>query len=128
MKGHDTSLLQEKARRQIKVRLAALGRTQSDLAEAVGRTTSWVSQVLSAKRGITVDAIERIAQYFKIDAHELVGELPAIADVTSPRLDDNDWLRRRIAQLERELAIAIADRNYARNLLAIADTRPDEEP
>jgi hypothetical protein len=86
--------------------------------------------VLAGKRGLTVKALEEIAQYFGIDVQTLVGELPPVADVTAaPRrnLEDIAWLRRRIAHLERELAIAIADRNFARQVLAMAEARPADD-
>lgn len=67
-------------RRQILQRLAQSGTTQVDLAEAVGKSASWLSMFLRGKREIRFTEIDQIAAFFEVLPSALFTDpdLPAV--------------------------------------------------
>ena len=79
------------------------GVTQKELAEVVGVGTSTVNDWIKAKKYPRIDAIEKMANYFRILKSDLIEEksedyrqaeqkIDAIADVTIRMKNDNDFL------------------------------------
>jgi transcriptional regulator with XRE-family HTH domain len=52
-------------RQQILLRLERSGRSQADLAKAVGHSPSWLSMILTGKRALQIAEIDRIAQFLE---------------------------------------------------------------
>ncbi|MBB5748591.1 helix-turn-helix domain-containing protein [Micrococcus sp. TA1] len=65
--------LQEATGRQIKAERAALGMTQAELAEKIGRDKQTVMRYEGAKRDIPLDDLALMASAFGISIIELLG-------------------------------------------------------
>ena len=63
----------------VRERMAELELSQSDLAELLGVTRSYVSQILSGHRRPGLDTLETFANVLKIKPEDLIRELEKVA-------------------------------------------------
>jgi len=66
----------ERLRAQIAIRLRMSGRPQADLARHVGKSQTWISQILNGIRGIPLEDLDRIASFFSVPPGTLLDEQP----------------------------------------------------
>jgi len=59
---------------QVKSRRDALGWSQEKLAEEAGTSQVYVSQLENAKRGISIDVLEKLAHALGVKAGDLLGK------------------------------------------------------
>jgi len=83
----DRAPIRQALRQQLLQRLALKGATQGELAAFLGKSSAWISQVLTGKRGCRFDVIDRMAEFFGIPPYLLFID-PAIpdSDLRLPRL------------------------------------------
>lgn len=59
-------------RANVKQRLASMGWNQGDLAEEMGVTPSYITQILGRHRGVGLDVLENVANALDVPADELI--------------------------------------------------------
>lgn len=68
--GVSTSVARLRA--QIAARLKARGQGQTAFAKSIGKSGTWISQILAGERGVPLDALDEIAEAFAISPGELL--------------------------------------------------------
>lgn len=95
---HAKRLLAENIRSLLKGR----GQTQHDLAMWCRNSDVWLSFILSGKRGVSLEDLDRIADFFGLHTYELF--LPGVSHLTERRtVQRRSGLERREGHKEREL-------------------------
>lgn len=75
----DRAPIREALRKQLHHRLALKGATQGELAAFLGKSSAWISQVLTGRRGCRFDVIDQMAEFFGVPPYLLFID-PAISD------------------------------------------------
>lgn len=73
-------------RKNILARLRERGERQGDLAKGVGKSDAWISQVLTGKRAIRLNLIDRVAEYFECDLDALFADRSESLPLTKPAM------------------------------------------
>jgi transcriptional regulator with XRE-family HTH domain len=73
-------------RKNILARLRERGERQGDLAQGVGKSDAWISQVLTGKRAIRLNLIDRVAEYFECDLDALFADRTETLPLTKPAM------------------------------------------
>lgn len=86
----------------IRALLRARGHSQHDLAMWCRNSDVWLSFILNGKRGVSLEDLDRIADFFGLETYELF--LPGISSLTERRTRQRrSGLERREGHKEREL-------------------------
>lgn len=95
-------------RQNIQTLLHSRKETQSDLAKWMQKDKTWINKFLLGKRGLQIKDLDRIADFFGLEAYELFR--PGISSLTERRKKDRrQGQDRRISKDQREL-LALAPR------------------
>lgn len=86
-------------RAQIAARLKARGQGQTAFAKSIGKSGTWISQILAGDRGVPLDALDEIAAAFAISPGELLDATKLDTYDTGSTLNASPRLLRRQQQI-----------------------------
>ena len=93
-KDNETTTKEPLFRKRLAINLPYLRQennlSQEELAEKLGSSSSYISQIENAKKNVTSDFLDKLAYFFEIDPTELVANRPEKATKRIKRIKSND--------------------------------------